>query len=467
MRRPYRKIVAENQSLRQENAALREENATLRNKVAELQASLEAAERKAKRQAAPFSKEKPNPQPRKPGRKAGRRYGRKGHRLPPSQQAIQEYYEVPLPDCCTHCGSRSLEESHVATQYQTEIPRQPIHRQFEVHFGICQDCGRSVHGRHELQTSDAVGAAAAQLGPNAHAAMAVLNKELGLSHGKIQRCFELLFGIPVARATSAHSVLRSGRRCEPAYQEIRLAVKASPWVVPDETGWRVGGHNAWLHVFVGERATCYEIDPGRGHDVGERLLGLDWPGTMIHDGWAPYDQFTNAWHQQCLRHLQQRCQRILSTAVGGAVHFPRAVLELVDIAFQVRRDYRAGLLNADQTADAGLTLACWLEELVRGRFSYEPNRRLAKHLDHHGIEWFWFLIDPDIDATNYRGEQAVRPAVVNRKVWGGNRTWNGARPQSVLSSVLRTCTQLGHNGFDYLVHTLCSPCPIPIFGARR
>ena len=26
------------------------------------------------------------------------------------------------------------------------------------------------------------------------------------------------------------------------------------------------------------------------------------------------------------------------------------------------------------------------------------------------------------------GEQAIRPAVVNRKVWGGNRTWIGAQP---------------------------------------
>ena len=466
-RASYQDIVAENQSLRQENAALREENSALRNRVAELQALLEAAERKAKRQAAPFSKEKPKQQPRKPGRKAGRRYGKKAHRLPPSPEAIQEHYDVPLPGCCGHCGSRSLEETHVAAQYQTEIPRRPIHRQFDIHFGICQDCGRSVHGRHELQTSDVVGAAASQLGPDAHAAMAVLNKELGLSHGKVQRCFELLFGIPVARATSAHSVIRTGRRCEPAYEEIRSAVKASPWVVPDETGWRVGGRNAWLHLFVAERATCYEIDPGRGHDVAERLLGLQWSGTLIHDGWAPYDQFTNAGHQQCLRHLQQRCQRILSTAVGGAVHFPRTVLELVDIAFAVRRDYQAGLLSDDQMVDEGLGLACCLEELVQGRFSYEPNRRLAKHLDRHLMEWFWFLIDPDIDATNYRAEQAVRPAVVNRKVWGGNRTWNGARPQSVLSSVLRTCTQMGRSGFDYLIHTLCSPRSIPIFGAWR
>jgi hypothetical protein len=36
-----------------------------------------------------------------------------------------------------------------------------------------------------LQTSNAVGAAASQLGPDAHAAMVILNKDLGLSHGKV------------------------------------------------------------------------------------------------------------------------------------------------------------------------------------------------------------------------------------------------------------------------------------------
>jgi len=470
----YLDLVADNQRLRDEiaalgieNAALRGENATLRKRLDELQAALEAAERKAKRQAAPFSKGQPKGEPRKPGRKPGKGYGKKAHRTPPPPEAIDEHYDVPLPDCCIHCGSRNLEETHVATQYQTEIPRRPIHRQFDLHMGVCHDCGRSVHGRHELQTSDAVGAAAAQLGPEAHAAMAMLNKELGLSHGKIRRCFEILFGIPIARATSAHSVARSGRRCEGAYQEIRATVRASPWVVPDETGWRVGGRSAWLHLFVSELATCYEIAPGRGHEVAQRLLGLEWSGTLVHDGWSPYDVFTEARHQQCLRHLQHRCQRMLETAVGGAVHFPRAVLELVDLALAVRRDYRAGLLTADQMACEGLALACWLEELAQGQFTYGPNQRLAKHLNRHPMDWFWFLIDPEIDATNYRAEQAVRPAVVNRKVWGGNRTWAGARTQSVLTSVFRTCTQLGRNGLDYLVQTLCSPRPLPLLGGGR
>jgi transposase len=49
-----------------------------------------------------------------------------------------------------------------------------------------------------------------------------------------------------------------------------------------------------------------------------------------------------------------------------------------------------------------------------GRFTYAPNRRLARHVLGHALEWFWFLIDPTIDATNWRAEQAIRPAVVNR-----------------------------------------------------
>jgi hypothetical protein len=44
-------------------------------------------------------------------------------------------------------------------------------------------------------------------------------------------------------------------------------------------------------------------------------------------------------------------------------------------------------------------------------------------------------------AFNWRAEQALRPAVVTRKVCGGNRTWRGARTQQVLASILRTIQQ--------------------------
>ena len=53
-------------------------------------------------------------------------------------------------------------------------------------------------------------------------------------------------------------------------------------------------------------------------------------------------------------------------------------------------------------------------------------KRFAKHLANEFPAAFLFLRDPSIDATNWRAEQAIRPAVVIRKVCGGNRTRKGA-----------------------------------------
>ena len=122
------------------------------------------------------------------------------------------------------------------------------------------------------------------------------------------------------------------------------------------------------------------IDPTRSHEPAEQLLGLDWSGTLVHDGWSVYDRFTRAFHQQCVRHLQRRCQELLETAVRGAVRLPRAVLALIDRAFALRRAWRGHRLSGDDLAEHGLGLACELEQLASGRFTHEPNRRLAGHI---------------------------------------------------------------------------------------
>ena len=69
-------------------------------------------------------------------------------------------------------------------------------------------------------------------------------------------------------------------------------------------------------------------------------------------------------------------------------------------------------------------------------------RRFAAHLAVEFPAVFTFLLEPDaIDATNWRAEHALRPAVVTRKVCGGNRSERGAQTHAVLASVLRTIQQ--------------------------
>jgi transposase len=432
----------------------------LQRRVAELEAQVERLtrlldeqRRAGKRQAAPFAKRVPRPDPKKPGRKPGDAYGTKAHRPPPAPEQITETHDAPLPDACPHCGG-ALDETHIDQQYQVEIPRAPIHRQFNVHVGRCRACRRRVQGRHPLQTSDALGAAASQLGPDAQAAVVELNKQAGLPHGKVSRVLGSLFGIALTPGGSAHTVLRAARRCEPVYATICQAVRQSAWVVPDETGWHVGGWPAWLHALVGAGATAYVIDPTRSGAVAERLLGADYAGVMIHDGWSPYDAFGEAWHQQCLAHLLRRCHELLQTATRGAVRFPRRVRDLLQAALDLRDRHAAGRISDHGLAVARGRLARALEEAVFPAKSNAANERLAQHLWKHRDQLLTFLKFPGLDATNWRAEQAVRFGVILRKVWGGNRTWAGARAQAVLMSVWRTCWQRGQCALDFLSQLL-------------
>ena len=432
---------------------LRQEVADLTTQVELLRRALEQSQRAGKRQAAPFSKGPPKEQPKTPGRKAGDDHGQHGHRPPPPPEQIDECHEAPLPEACSHCGG-AVAETDVVQQYQTEIPRRPLIRQFNIHRGQCQTCGEAVQGRHPLQTSDALGAAASQIGPDAQAAVVYLNKHAGLSHGKVAHAFQTLFGIKLSRGASAQIVLRAGQRLRPAYQKIQERLKTAEIITPDETGWRVGGQPVWLHAWVGEGVTCYHIDPQRSANALERVLGRDWPGTLVHDGWSSYDRFEDACHQQCQAHVLRRAHDLEEAAAGRAKVFPRQVIDLFQESLRVRDQFVDEAPDLDRREQAQEDFTARLLELTRKPRVNAAHQRLAAHLRNHQAQWFLFLIDPAVPATNYLGEQAVRPAVVNRKVWGGNRTAAGAEAQAITTSVLQTCKQQAKEALTYISQTL-------------
>ncbi len=269
-------------------------------------------------------------------RKSGDEYGPKAFRAAISPEQITETCEAGLPDACPECHSTRLKKTHVAQQYQVEIPVKPIYRQFNIEVGCCACCGVRVQGRHELQTNDALGAAASQIGPRAQALSVLLNKELGLSYGKIQKLF-------------------------------------------------------------------------------------------------------------------QRCFR---DAFSSAARFPRTLIRLFQAALGTRDLHCEGQLSqrsVDRRCDNYLRT---LMRLISGGKRNRQNERLAKHLWKHRDQIFTFLMEDSIDATNWRAEQAIRPAVVNRKVWGGNWTWTGAEAQCTLMCAIVTWQQQSRNPFAALVQSL-------------
>ena len=429
--------------------------AELEKRVAELVVRVEAVERAGKRQAAPFSKGKPKDKPKKPGRKSDEEHGTHGHRLPPPEDKIDETLQATLPNLCPKCDG-PVEETHTDTLFQEEIRREPLRRKFTIHCGKCKKCGHACRGRHPFQTSDATGAARCQIGPDAQAAVVYFNKQAGLSHGKIADIFERCFGIHFSRGAAAQIVHRAAQRLEPAHQEIALQLKNASHITPDETGWRIGGHTVWLHAWVGDNgATLYRVDPRRSADAFENIIGLHWSGSMTHDGYSTYDRFEDAIHQQCLDHALRRAEKLLETQSAANRRFPQQVIDLLMQALEQRDRFEELTLAGQMPTDAQRVFAfddfvTRLLHLTARPRADETNDCFARHLSHHAAEWFCFLLDPTIPATNHRAEQALKTPIVNRKVWGGNRTDIGAQDQGAVSSVIETCKRTSQNTLQFI-----------------
>ena len=93
-------------------------------------------------------------------------------------------------------------------------------------------------------------------------------------------------------------------------------------------------------------------------------------------------------------------------------------------------------------ASARIRLSARLARLVDAPPPLDDAERFAAHLATEFPAVFLFFVGPpSIDATNWRDEQAIRPAVVIRKVCGGNGTRHAADTHQVLASVVRTTRQ--------------------------
>ena len=402
----------------------------------DLKKQLDEARRAGKRQAAPFAKDRPQGSGKRPGRRSGTQYGRQGSRRCPPK--VDETHRASAPTACPDCGG-AVEVTRVASQYQEELPRvRPIVRRFDIEVGRCSQCRQRVQGRHRLQTSDALGAAAVQLGPGLASLVVELHTEMGVPLAKVAGLLRTRFGLEVTAGGLVHLLHRTARDAAPVYRELCRQVRNAPVVTPDETGWRVSVEPHWLWTFVTPDTTVYAICPGRGFADAATVLGTDYAGVLVRDGWRVYRRYKGL-HQSCVNHLLQRCKKLKQKHPYSP--WSSKVKAVLQTGLDLRDRCRNGELTRHGLDSLRGRLEARLGRLIDAPPPLKDAKRFAKHLANEFPAVFLFLRDPSIDATNWRAEQAIRPAVVIRKVCGGNRTRKGADTQQVLSTVVRTARQ--------------------------
>jgi len=457
IRRRNEELEQEIGQLEQQKGRLEQESERLRDEIKKLRNQLEAAYRAAKRQAAPFSRGQRKSNPKPPGRKPGKGYGQDHHR--PIRNHVDEQIAVPVPDKCPACGSTLIVERTEA-QYQEEIVRRTWIRRFDIPICRCVQCGKRVQGRHPLQASDALGAAAVQVGPEALTLGVLMNKAQGLPHADAAAILKQGFHLQMSRSGICRAIQRVARKAEATWHALRDAARRSQLAHMDETGWKVEAQLHWLWAVVTEQITYCQILPGRGFDEAKSILGAEWAGWLIHDGLQLYDKFLKAAHQSCAAHLIRRCRDLIAVSTPTAARFPLAVKEILEQGLRLRDRYLEKKITLHGLWTATGRLEAKLDRLLTKTYQDPANRRLAKHLGHERPYLFTFLYCPGlVDATNNLAERVMRILVMIRKNWGGNRTESGARAQAILTSVLCTARQQDKDAFQLLVDLLRSRQP--------
>lgn len=436
--------------------------------IEELRLEIEALKRSGRRQATPFSTGAAKTNPKKPGRKPrGSGSDNFTFRQAPSPETITEpVVEVPVDmQACPSCGG-ALAETHEEMAYTIDLPEvvQPRITAYRVWVCHCADCGKSVRGRHPEVAEGQHGCSATRLGRRAMAAAHVLHFLIGVPVRKVPAVMLALCGIPLTQSAITQDALRQvhGRVGE-AYQHLRDSLKEDDATHTDDTGWRVGGKNAYLMVFTNRNKTIYQIRSRHRNEEVREVIPSDYAGTLITDRGRSYDakELQGVKQQKCISHIL----RSLNEALEGKKENPpldqqfdqrcfcETLKDLLKNAMVLWKDYHAGEAP-DFEIRAGKIKEAVTHHLRDRVMEDADDQRLLNELGTHHDRGnlLRFLDELSIEPTNNPAERELRPAVIARKVSQCSKNDAGAHAHAAFMSVLRT---LAKNTHGSIIDALC------------
>jgi transposase len=430
-------------SLQQKHQKVIDHNTALRRQIADLKEQLK---KRPKPPPPPFVKPAAaqKKHPKKPGRKAGHAAA-----LRPKPAKIDVHQQVPLPVdekgavSCPHCKTQLSQVKHHRHITEDVIPVEIQVTCYHCTSGWCPSCRKRIESRAPEQPP-AADLPHAQLGINALTWAAVMRVCYRLPLRQITSLFGQL-GLKISAAAITRQLQRMSRWLSGQYHRLKLSLRLAGVVHADETGLRINGHNGYIWTLTNADHTLYHVDRSRGGKVIAGLLGKgfgsDGKGTLVSDFYGVYQQFKGP-QQKCLAHLQRELKDSATARPELKGHeFFKKCKRLIKEMLKLKQ--RRKKIPARGYAHQVSLLEKRLGKLGREQWNDVDADRIAARLRKYGGQLTTFLHKEEVDATNNAAERALRPAVVMRKITGGNRSESGAAAWAILASVMRTAQQQG------------------------
>jgi hypothetical protein len=333
---------------------------------------------------------------------------------------------------CPHCRTALRGGTIRRTREVIEIVPSPVAVTEHVYVERrCPRCGGRWLPGPEL---DGVVVGQGRLGVGLLSLIAVLREELRLPIGAIQWYLAVVQGLHLSVGAIVGALHTVAQRAAAVVAGLREAIRASPVLHVDETGWREDGHNGYVWTFSTETTRAF-VRGSRERTMLEAAIGADFGGVLVSDFYAAYTGYEGR-HQYCWAHLLRD--------VDGLVGEHRADASVVGWGDGVHALYRHATAAAP-AADAAVRrrerLAC---EATLGTLcapylgSAAPQRVLCERIVRHLSALFVFVEDPSVPATNNAAERSLRHLVTSRKISGGTRSPAGTATKMTLATLFGT-----------------------------
>jgi len=274
-------------------------------------------------------------------------------------------------------------------------------------------------------------------GPSIVAMLAYLHHHHAVGYDRLSRLMAELFALRISEGAIANALRRANRPLDRAEAAIVERLHRTAVIGCDETGARLttealGTRMGWEWVLVSDTAVLHRIRTSRGRAVIADVLGGQRPRCWVSDRWGA-QQGHAATHQVCLAHVLRDVQYAVD---AGEPRFAPALRRLLCWAVAVGRR-RASLKDT--------TLAHYRGEADRrlDRLPALPavtpaGTELQRQTQRWRGQFFTFLTDRAVPATNNGAERALRPSVIFRKVTNGFRSLWGAEVHALIRSAIGT-----------------------------
>lgn len=381
----------------------------------------------------PAKRPRPRSLRRRSGKKSGGQAGHPGMTL--ALRATPDVVIPHLPAVCAGCGAALADAVEVGRERRQVIDLPAPRPEVTEHQAVQKACPRC-----QVVTSATFPAAVTQpmqYGPRAKAIAVYLQTYQLLPYERTVEALTDLFGIAPSEGTLTSAQQWASTQLAPVEQAICAALQQAPIVHVDETGIRVAGRTAWVHVLSTATLTFYAHHAKRGREaIAAISVLLHCAGRRVHDAWAAYLQLPGQ-YALCNAHLLR--ELIGLHEVTGQTWLDALCHLLLNMKTAVETARIAGqtALTVRQRAGYEAAYTRWLNVGLaanppspptgqRGRPKQTPARNLLERLHTQRAAILAFLHDFAVPFDNNQAERDLRMLKVKQKVSGCFRSPAGA-----------------------------------------